>query len=113
MDGPGQDLINMTGMTAGGVQIILFTTGMGTPIGSPIAPVVKVTANHDTFVRMKDDLDVYFPKEKIFSENKTLREVSLETYFPYILDVLSGKKLTKSEENKQHDFQIREMWMKI
>jgi altronate dehydratase large subunit len=113
MDGPGQDLINMTGMIAGGTQVIVFTTGMGTPLGSPIAPVIKVTANRRTFETMKDYIDVYIPKEKIFLEKKKLKEISLEAFFPYFTDILAGKKLTKSEENDQRDFEIREMWMKI
>lgn len=113
MEGPGQDLINMTGMIAGGAQIVVFTTGLGTPIGSAIAPVIKVTANRDTFARMKDNIDIHIPVERIFSEHKSIKDIGLEVFFPYILDVLSGKAVTRAEQNKQRDFQIREMWVKI
>lgn len=113
MEGPGQDLINMTGMIAGGAQIVVFTTGLGTPIGSAIAPVVKVTANPDTFARMKDDVDICVPVDRIFSDKKSIKEIAYDVFFPYLLEVLSGKVLTKAEQNKQRDFQIREMWLKI
>jgi altronate dehydratase large subunit len=86
---------------------------MGTPLGSPIAPVVKVTANEETFRRMQDDIDILIPYGEIFSKRKSIKEMALEAFFPYILDVISGKTLTKAEENRQYDFQIREMWLKI
>ena len=49
MDSPAHDIEQLTGMAAGGAQIVLFTTGRGTPIGSPIAPVIKITANRSTY----------------------------------------------------------------
>ena len=45
-------------VAAGGSQIILFTTGLGTPLGSPITPVIKISSNSDTYKRMKDFIDI-------------------------------------------------------
>jgi altronate dehydratase large subunit len=58
MDSPGQDVDSVTGMVAGGANIILFTTGRGTPTGSPLAPVVKITGNSETCAKMRDNIDV-------------------------------------------------------
>jgi altronate dehydratase large subunit len=57
MDTPGQDVYSVTGMVAGGAQCVLFSTGRGTPIGNPIAPVIKITANAQTAERMSDHID--------------------------------------------------------
>lgn len=57
MDTPGNDLESVTAMVAGGAQIILFTTGRGTPIGNPIAPVIKIASNKAVYNRLEDDLD--------------------------------------------------------
>ncbi len=57
MDTPGSDIFSITGMIAGGAQIVLFTTGRGSPAGSPIAPVVKVASNTQVFEGMPDDMD--------------------------------------------------------
>lgn len=57
MDTPGSDIFSMTGKIAGGAQIVLFTTGRGSPAGSPIAPVIKIASNSDLFARMPDDMD--------------------------------------------------------
>jgi altronate dehydratase large subunit len=57
MDTPGQDAECTTGMVAGGAQIVVFTTGRGTPLGNPVAPVVKVTGNALTAQRMGDHID--------------------------------------------------------
>src|SRR6185436_6554028 len=48
MDTPGLDVESVTGMVGGGAQVVLFTTGLGTPTGNPIAPVIKITGNART-----------------------------------------------------------------
>jgi altronate dehydratase large subunit len=58
MDTPGMDVESMVGLAAGGVQIMVFTTGRGTPTGNPIMPVIKVTANRQTAERMADNIDL-------------------------------------------------------
>lgn len=57
MDTPGNDPSSIAGMIAGGAQIIVFTSGRGTPTGNPLAPVIKVTGNRITYQNMTDNLD--------------------------------------------------------
>lgn len=57
MDTSGNDLESVTGMVAGGAQVVLFTTGRGTPVGNPIVPVIKISSNTPLYERMRDDLD--------------------------------------------------------
>jgi altronate dehydratase large subunit len=58
MDTAGQDAESVTGMVAGGAQVVVFTTGRGSPIGCPIAPVIKVASNSAMYLRLQDDMDV-------------------------------------------------------
>jgi altronate dehydratase large subunit len=58
MDTPGHDIESVTGMVAGGAQVVIFTTGRGTPTGCPIAPVIKVTGNSATYGRMTGNIDI-------------------------------------------------------
>lgn len=58
MDTAGYDISSVTSMVAGGCQLVVFTTGRGTPTGNAIAPVLKVTANERTYQRMEDNMDV-------------------------------------------------------
>ncbi len=58
MDTPGNDPESVTAMVAGGAQIVVFTTGRGSPTGCPIAPVLKVASNTVTYQRMRDDMDL-------------------------------------------------------
>jgi altronate dehydratase large subunit len=58
MDTPGLDVESVTGMVGGGAQVVLFTTGLGTPTGNPIAPVIKITGNPRTAETMADNIDV-------------------------------------------------------
>jgi altronate dehydratase large subunit len=57
MNTPGSDVFSITGKIAGGAQMVLFTTGRGTPAGSPIAPVVKIASTTALFEGMSDDMD--------------------------------------------------------
>ena len=57
MNTPGSDIFSITGKVAGGAQIVLFSTGRGSPAGSPIAPVVKIASNSKLFEWMRDDMD--------------------------------------------------------
>ena len=58
MDTPGLDVEAVTGMVGGGAQVVLFTTGLGTPTGNPVAPVIKITGNSRTAAMMADNIDV-------------------------------------------------------
>jgi len=93
MDTPGNDPASIAGMIAGGMQICVFSTGHGTPLGSPIVPVIKITANRETFQIMEDDMD--FDASPVFFGEKTVEEQSNELLC-MVLDVCNGK-LTKSE----------------
>ncbi|HVS66359.1 MAG TPA: UxaA family hydrolase [Thermoanaerobaculia bacterium] len=73
MDTPGFDVESVTGMVAGGAQVVVFTTGLGTPTGNPIAPVIKITGNERTAETMRDNLDL--DSSGILSGRETLEEV--------------------------------------
>jgi altronate dehydratase large subunit len=59
MDSPGADVESLTGMAAAGAHLALFTTGLGTPVGNPVMPVLKITANPRTWERMGDNIDLF------------------------------------------------------
>jgi altronate dehydratase large subunit len=102
MDTPGQDIEQMTGMVAGGAQVVVFTTGRGTPTGSPIAPVIKVATNTALFARMRENMDV--DAGTIVGGTRTLGEVG-EEIFAWILDAANGRE-TAAETLGFHDFAI-------
>lgn len=102
MDTPGNDIEQLTGMVAGGCQICVFTTGRGTPTGSPIAPTIKVASNTAMYERMKDNMDIN--AGTIISGDETAEEVG-RRIFAEMLAVASGK-LTKAEVLGHNDFGI-------
>jgi altronate dehydratase large subunit len=102
MDTPGHDIEQLTGMVAGGAQVVLFTTGRGTPTGSPIAPVIKIATNTSIFEKMNDNIDIN--AGTIIDGTETIESVGRHI-FEEIGRVCSGK-LTKAEILKQHDFGI-------
>jgi len=102
MDTPGQDIEQMTGMVAGGAQVVVFTTGRGTPTGSPIAPVIKVATNSALFARMRENMDV--DAGTIVGGTRTLEEVG-EEIFAWIVDAANGRE-TAAETLGFHDFAI-------
>lgn len=93
MDTPGNDPSSVAGMIAGGCQIVIFSTGRGTPTGNPIAPVIKITANRETYKRMKDNMD--FDVSPVIYGEKTFKE-SGNDLFKEMINIANGK-LTKSE----------------
>lgn len=93
MDSPGQDTASVAGELSAGAQIVTFTTGRGSPTGSPIAPVIKIATNSLLYSRMFDNMDIN--AGTIIDGTESLEEVG-DRIFEEILDVASGK-LTKSE----------------
>jgi len=104
METGGYDIESMAGMVAGGAQVVVFTTGRGTPAGFAGVPVIKVVSNSTTYKNMEGDLDVN--AGTIIDGGKTIQEVGKEI-FELMVKVANGEE-TKSEKNKQNQFAIRQ-----
>ena len=94
MDTPGFDPVSVTGIIAGGAQVMVFTTGRGSCFGCKPTPSIKVASNTPMYERMIDDMDI--DAGKILS-GRSIEETGREI-FEEILTVASGKK-TKSEQH--------------
>ncbi|MEC3908907.1 altronate dehydratase family protein [Tamlana sp. 2201CG12-4] len=97
---PGNDVESTTGLAGSGCNIILFTTGLGTPTGNPITPVVKVSSNSKLFNKMSDIID--FNTGAIIDGTSTIEKAG-EDLLDYVIEVASGK-LTKAKQLRQDDF---------
>src|SRR5579885_1842567 len=89
MNTPGYDPVSLTGLAAGGCNLIAFTTGRGSAIGFPNIPVIKIASNSNTYRRMQDNMDVN--AGAIADGEKTVPEVGREI-FDLLLQVASGEK---------------------
>ncbi len=89
MNTPGYDPVSLTGLAAGGVNLIAFTTGRGSAIGFPSIPVLKIASNSLTYRRMPDNMDVN--AGRIADGEATVEEVGREI-FNRLLSVASGEK---------------------
>jgi altronate hydrolase len=94
MSGPGNDLVSATALTAAGAQLVLFTTGRGTPFGAP-APTVKISTNTPLFAAKRNWID--FNAGTVADGDETL-DAAGERLFAYVLDIASGAP-TKAERN--------------
>ena len=93
MDTAGYDISSVTSMVAGGCQVVIFTTGRGTPTGNAIVPVLKVTANERTYKCMEDNMDVDL--SPIVRGEKTYQEMGRELL--HIIHEVANGRLTKAE----------------
>lgn len=100
LNGPGNDIVAITNLTAAGVHLILFTTGRGTPIGAPV-PTVKVATNNKLATAKKNWID--FDASPLLNE-KTMTELT-DDFLNYIIEVASGKE-TKNEKNGYREISI-------
>jgi len=91
MDTPGLDVEAVTGMVGGGAQVVVFTTGLGTPTGNPIAPVIKITGNRRTAMHMADNIDL--DVSGIIGDRETLQSAA-DRLFDLVLAVSSGRLVT-------------------
>jgi altronate hydrolase len=98
---PGNDVESTTGLAGSGANVILFTTGLGTPTGNPICPVVKVATNTKLFDKMNDIID--FNTGTII-EGKTTIEETGEALLDFVIRVASGEIQTKARKLMQDDF---------
>lgn len=98
---PGNDVESTTAMVGSGANIVLFTTGLGTPTGNPITPVIKVSSNSELASKMSDIIDV--DTGDVIKGEKTIEEMA-ETMLNYIIDVASGTKQSKANLLNQDDF---------
>lgn len=93
MDTPGYDIASVTSMVAGGCQVVIFTTGRGTPTGNALVPVLKISGNPHTCKVMSDNIDV--DVSTIIMGEETIAEAG-DRLLTEILQVCSGK-MTKAE----------------
>ncbi len=98
---PGNDVECVTAQAGAGANIVLFTTGLGTPTGNPITPVVKISTNSDLARRMADIIDV--DAGGIISGDVTIEQEG-ESILEFVLKVASGELRTKAEQLSQDDF---------
>ena len=102
MDTPGLDVESVTGMVGGGAQVVVFTTGLGTPTGNPIAPVIKITGNARTAASMADNIDL--DVSGVLDDRESL-DVAAGRLFDEVLSVCSGKE-TATERLGFREFAI-------
>ncbi len=98
---PGNDVECTTAMVGSGANMVLFTTGLGTPTGNPIAPVVKVSSNTELATKMSDIIDI--DTGGIIKGEKSIEEMADEM-LEFIIKVASGEIKTKAAILNQNDF---------
>jgi altronate hydrolase len=98
---PGSDVECVTAQAGAGANIVLFTTGLGTPTGNPVTPVVKISTNSSLAARMSDIID--FDAGAVVTGESTIEQTG-DAILDLVLHVASGEVLTKAEMLGQNDF---------
>jgi altronate hydrolase len=91
----------VTAQVGAGANVVLFTTGLGTPTGNPIAPVVKLSTNSDLAQRMHDIIDI--DTGAVVAGQRTVEQMG-EGILDLVIQVANGEIRTKSELKAQEDF---------
>jgi altronate hydrolase len=99
--GPGDDAVSITVLTAAGAHLLLFTTGRGNPLGAPV-PTVKIASNSPLAARKSHWID--FDAGVLL--NEVLMPALAQQLFHYVLDIASGKTLTRNEQNNYREISI-------
>ncbi len=103
MDTTGQDIESLTGIVAGGAHMVVFTTGRGTPTGSAIAPIIKLSSNTRTYTRMRRNIDLN--AGGMLDGTAGIEDVAKDIV-KYVLEVASGTKVA-AELNGHREFGLR------
>lgn len=98
---PGNDVESTTAEVGSGANIVLFTTGLGTPTGNPIAPVVKIASNTSLYKRMSDIIDLN--TGTIIEGEETIQQAG-ERILDYVIRVASGEEQVSAVRHGQDDF---------
>jgi altronate hydrolase len=98
---PGNDVESTTALAGSGTNIMLFTTGLGTPTGNPIVPVVKLSSNSALARKMPDLIDI--DCGPVISGERSIEQMG-EEILDFVIDVASGKIKTKAMNLNQDDF---------
>jgi altronate hydrolase len=98
---PGNDVESTTAEVGSGANIVLFTTGLGTPTGNPIVPVIKISSNTSLYHRMPDIIDIN--TGSIIEGTETI-EGAGERIMDYVIGVASGETMVSAVKNGQDDF---------
>ncbi len=98
---PGNDVESTSGLAGSGANVIVFTTGLGTPTGNPVCPVIKVSSNTSLYENMKDIID--FDTGSIISGENSIQSLG-EKLLDYIIEVASGREVPAAVQLGQDDF---------
>jgi altronate hydrolase len=98
---PGNDVESTTAEVGSGANIVLFTTGLGTPTGNPIVPVIKISSNTSMYEKMKDIIDI---NTGTIIEGKETIEAAGRRILDHIIEVASGERIVNAVRLGQDDF---------
>jgi len=100
---PGLDVISVTALAAAGANIIVFTTGRGTPFGCPVAPVIKICGNPKTCEYMANNIDI--DASQIITNGKSIEGIS-DLLWKKLVDVCNGEKTNAEKLGFDEDIGI-------
>lgn len=98
---PGNDVESTTGLVGSGCNIVVFTTGLGTPTGNPVAPVLKMSSNTNLYERMNDIIDI--DAGTVITGEDTIESMG-EKILDHIINVASGDLASKAVLHGNNDF---------